>query len=335
MTEPSPVRIALFGAGRIGKVHAENIARHPRTELAAVVDVQPEAAAALAARYRAAVGSAAAVMADASIPAIFICSATDTHAELIEAGARAGKVVFCEKPIDLSLGRVERCLRVVEETGAKLFVGFNRRFDPNFRALKRALESGEIGKPELLQISSRDPAPPGADYLRVSGGLFKDMMIHDLDMACFLMGEAPKRLSASAANLVDPEIGAAGDVDTAAVTLEFPSGALGVITNSRRASYGYDQRLEVHGEAGMLQAGNVRESTVTVSDARGVTGAKPQHFFLERYREAYRAELEAFIAVCTGEAEPEVSGAEGRLALVLAEAAQRALESGCAQPVEI
>ena len=322
------VSVALFGAGRIGKVHAANIALHPQTQLAAVVDVHTPAAEALAAQYGAKVSSADEVFAAAAIPAILIGSATDTHADLIEAGARAGKTIFCEKPIDLSVERVQRCLQVVSEHDAKLFVGFNRRFDKNFRALKTALERGDIGTPELVQITSRDPGPPSAEYVKVSGGLFKDMMIHDLDMACWLVNDTPVSVSASGSSLVTPEIAAAGDIDTAVITLKFASGALAVITNSRRASYGYDQRVEVHGSEGMLQAGNVLENTVVKSNANGVVSEKPLHFFLERYKEAYRAELEHFVRVVQGEAEPEVSGLEGARALVLAEAAGRALKTG-------
>lgn len=328
------IPIALFGAGRIGKVHAANIARQPQTRLAAVVDVHAPAAAALAAQYSAAVASAEEVFADPAISAILIASATDTHADLIEAGARAGKTIFCEKPIDLSLERVQRCLEVVREQKAKLFVGFNRRFDKNFRALKTALIAGDIGTPELVQITSRDPGPPSADYIRVSGGLFKDMTIHDLDLACWLVGDAAVTVSASGSSLVDPGIGEAGDIDTAIVTLGFASGALAVITNSRRASYGYDQRVEVHGSGGMLQAGNVLENTVVKSDANGVVSQKPLHFFLERYKEAYREELEHFVRVVQGEAEPEVSGLEGERALVLAEAAEQALKTGRTQRLE-
>ncbi len=327
------ISVALFGAGRIGKVHATNLAAHPQTRLAAVVDVYAPAAAALAAQYGSKVATADEVFASSEIPAILIGSATDTHADLIEAGARAGKVIFCEKPIDLSLERVQRCLRVVDEHDAKLFVGFNRRFDKNFRALKTALDSGDVGTPELLQITSRDPGPPSAEYLKVSGGLFKDMTIHDLDLACWLVGDTPVGVSASGSSLLS-EVAAAGDVDTAIVTLKFGSGALAVITNSRRATYGYDQRVEVHGSEGMLQAGNVLENTVVKSSASGVVTQKPLHFFLERYAKAYRAELEHFVKVVKGEAEPEVSGREGERALVLAEAAGRALKTGETQYLE-
>ncbi|MCA9838230.1 MAG: inositol 2-dehydrogenase [Trueperaceae bacterium] len=322
------LNVALFGAGRIGKVHAASVAKNSDAQLLAVVDVHEPSARALAEQYGARVSSQEAVFSDASIDAILICSATNTHADLIEAGARSGKVIFCEKPIDLSLERVKSCLAVVKEHKAKLFVGFNRRFDKNFRALKNALTNGEIGKAELLQISSRDPGPPPLDYIKVSGGLFRDMMIHDLDMACWLMGETPVAVSASASSVVDKKIGEAGDVDTAIVTLEFASGALAVITNSRRASYGYDQRIEVHGEKGMLQAENVLESTLIKSTGDGVVSQKPMYFFLERYEGAYASELESFIQLANGKAEAEVSGEDGERALALADAALRALESG-------
>ena len=325
------VKVALFGAGRIGKVHAANLFRHSQAELSAVVDVHTPSAEALAAQYGAQVKSEAEVFADSAIDAILIGSATDTHAGLIEKGARAGKAIFCEKPIDLSVARVQACLEVVKEHGAKLFVGFNRRFDKNFRALKEALEEGSIGTPELVQITSRDPGPPQLSYIEVSGGLFKDMTIHDLDMACWLMGETPVKVSASGSCLVDTAIGEAGDIDTAVVTLEFAGGALAVISNSRRAAYGYDQRIEVLGSSGMLQADNVLESTLIKSSAAGVTGQKPLHFFLERYAEAYRAELDAFVTFVLGEANSEVSGEDGERALVLAEAAARALETGQTQ----
>lgn len=322
------LNVALFGAGRIGKVHAASLAKNPAVRLLAVIDVHEPSARALAEQYGAQVVSQEEVFANKEIAAILICSATNTHADLIEAGARSGKVIFCEKPIDLSLERVKSCLSVVKEHDAKLFVGFNRRFDKNFRALKDALRAGDIGKAELLQISSRDPGPPPLEYIKVSGGLFRDMMIHDLDMACWLMDDKPIAITASASSVVDKKIGEAGDVDTAIVTLEFESGALAVITNSRRASYGYDQRIEVHGEKGMLQAENVLESTVVKSTETGIISQKPLFFFLERYEAAYAAELDAFIKLATGEAEAEVSGEDGERALALADAALRALETG-------
>ncbi|MEZ4605397.1 MAG: inositol 2-dehydrogenase [Deinococcales bacterium] len=320
-------QLALFGAGRIGKVHASTVAKHPQCRLSAVVDVNAEAAQALATQYGARVARAEEVFADKTIDGILICSATNTHADLIEAGARAGKVIFCEKPIDLGLERIQTCLNVVAEHKAKLFVGFNRRFDRNFRQLKESLAAGEIGKPELLIITSRDPGPPPISYIQVSGGLYKDMMIHDLDMITWLMDEMPIAISAHGSCMVDPEIGQAGDVDTATVTLEFASGALGIITNSRRTSYGYDQRIEVHGDNGMLQAGNILENTVVKSNPDGVKGAKPVYFFLERYMDSYAKELEAFMSIFDG-AEPEVDGSAGERSLRLAEAALESLRTG-------
>ncbi len=322
------INLALFGAGRIGKVHAASVHANPAVRLAAVIDLHEPSAKALAEQYGAEVMTEDDVFRNKDIPAILICSATNTHAELIEKGARSGKVIFCEKPIDLSLDRVKACLEVVKEHNAKLFVGFNRRFDKNFRAVKNALDAGEIGRAELIQISSRDPGPPPIEYIKVSGGLYLDMMIHDLDIACWLMNETPVAISASGSSIVNKAIGEAGDVDTAIVTLEFAGGELAVITNSRRASYGYDQRIEVHGEKGMLQAENVTESTLIKSTEDGVTSQKPVYFFLERYEEAYAAELCQFIDVVTGKAESEVSGEDGERALMLADAAVRSLETG-------
>ncbi len=250
------ISFCQFGAGRIGAIHAGNIARHDGARLLHVVDVNEEAARQLAAQYGARVSSADAALADPAVDAVLIASSTDTHASLIEAAARAGKAVFCEKPIDLDRARVEACLAVVEKTGVTLMVGFNRRFDPNFTKLQAQLRSGRIGKLEMLAITSRDPGPPPLAYIKVSGGLFRDMMIHDLDMARWLLAEEPVEIFAAASCLVDPEIGAAGDVDSAIVTLKTASGTLCQIANSRRASYGYDQRIEAHGAKGMLRAGN-------------------------------------------------------------------------------
>jgi myo-inositol 2-dehydrogenase/D-chiro-inositol 1-dehydrogenase len=322
------ISFCQFGAGRIGAIHAANIARHPGARLATVVDIDIAAAARLAERHGAAVGEAAAALADPKIDAVVIASATDTHASLVEAAARAGKAVFCEKPLDLDRARVEACLAVVRQTGTLLMVGFNRRFDPNFAKLHEHLRAGRIGKLEQVAITSRDPAPPPLAYVKVSGGLFRDMMIHDLDMARWLLGEEPVAVYAAASCLVDPAIGQAGDVDTAVVTLKTASGALAQISNSRRASYGYDQRIEVLGASGMLQAGNQSESTLVVSGADGVTGEKPQPFFLERYAEAYRRELDHFIGAVAAKTAPATSGADGLAALVLADACVESARTG-------
>ncbi len=320
--------IALFGAGRIGNVHAATIANHPDCTLAAVVDVYAPAAEKLAETYGSKVVTSEEVFADSSIDGIIIGSATNTHADLIEAGSRAGKAIFCEKPIDLDVKRVDECLNVVNEHNAKLMVGFNRRFDKNFSLLKNRLVAGEIGKAELITIISRDPEPPPVSYIEVSGGLFRDMMIHDLDIACWLMNEDPVAISASGSCLVDKAIGKAGDVDTAIVTLEFAKGELAVITNSRRASYGYDQRVEVHGSEGMLELKNVLESTVTSSTTTGTTQEKPVFFFLERYAEAYASELRSFVAMMQNKEADVPTGIDGKRALVLADAAVASLKSG-------
>ncbi len=327
------ISFCQFGAGRIGAIHAANLARHPAARLRTVVDVDIAAAAKLAERHGAAVGEAAAALADPAVDAVLIASSTDTHAALIEAAARAGKAVFCEKPIDLDRARVEACLAVVGRAGVPLMIGFNRRFDPSFAKLQRELGAGRIGKLELVAITSRDPAPPPPAYVKVSGGLFRDMMIHDLDMARWLLGEEPIEVYAAASCLVDPAIGAAGDVDTAVVTLKTAAGALAQISNSRRASYGYDQRIEVLGAAGMLQAGNQPEDTVVVARADGMVGAKPQYFFVERYTEAYRRELDHFIAAVAGKTAPATTGADGLAALVLADACVESVRTG--KPVEL
>lgn len=320
--------IALFGAGRIGNVHAATIANHPDCNLAAVVDVYAPAAEKLAETYGSKVSTSEAVFSDSSIDGIIIGSATNTHADLIEAGARAGKAIFCEKPIDLEVNRVNECLKVVDEHNAKLMVGFNRRFDKNFSQLKQRLDAGEVGKAELITIISRDPEPPPVSYIEVSGGLFRDMMIHDLDIACWLMKEDPIAISASGSCLVDDAIGKAGDVDTAIVTLEFAKGELAVITNSRRASYGYDQRVEVHGSQGMIQLKNILESSVVSSTDTGTTEEKPVFFFLERYAEAYASELRSFVAMMQNQQTDVPTGIDGKRALVLADAAVASLKSG-------
>ncbi|CAN7685844.1 inositol 2-dehydrogenase [Neorhizobium sp. LjRoot104] len=322
------LRIGLLGAGRIGRVHAVNIAGHARSELVAVSDVNEEAAQSLASSYGAKALSSEAILEDASIDAVLIATSTDTHSTLIEDAARAGKAVLCEKPVDLSLQRAKACLAVASATGVPVMIGFNRRFDPNFARVKAALDAGEIGKPELLSITSFDPAPPPVSYVKVSGGLFRDMMIHDFDMANFLMGDAPKTVHAVGTSIVDPEIGAAGDVDTAVVTLTYADGRIAVIKNSRRAVYGYDQRVELLGAEGLLSAANVLENTVSKATKAGVTSAKPEFFFLERYMRAYAAEWDAFLRAILDGARIPVTLADGVAALAMAEAATQSARSG-------
>ena len=315
------LNVGLLGAGRIGNVHARAITAHPGSRLAAVSDVFAANADKLAAEFGTTVRSNDEIIADPAIDAVLIATSTDTHSDLIEAATSAGKAVLCEKPVDLSLARAKACLAHVEKTGRAVMIGFNRRFDPGFAALKAAVDAGEIGRPELLSVTSFDPAPPPVAYVKVSGGLFRDMMIHDFDMTNFVMGAAPVTVAATASSLVDPEIGAAGDVDTAVVTLTYADGRIAVIKNSRRAVFGYDQRLEILGSDGMLQATNVLENNLVRSTREGVTAAKPLHFFLERYMPAYRAEWAAFVeAVATRGAFP-VTLQDGVAALAMAEAA--------------
>ena len=322
------LKIGLLGAGRIGQVHAAAISAHPDSVLAAVSDVYVPAAEALATPYDAAVKSSDEIIADSAIDAVLVATSTDTHSDLIEAATRAGKAVLCEKPVDLSLARARVCLANAEQTGQPVMVGFNRRFDPNFALIKEGLATGEIGKAELLSITSFDPAPPPVSYIKVSGGLFRDMMIHDFDMANFIMGEAPVSISATGSCVVDPEIGAAGDIDTAIVTLTYADGKLAVIKNSRRAGYGYDQRLEVLGADGLLQVNNMLESSVVKSTIDGVVSAKPTYFFLERYMPAYRAEWAAFVEAMQANNPMPVTLEDGVQALAMAEAAKQSLDTG-------
>jgi len=324
--------IAVLGAGRIGRIHAGNIAAHAGVRLVGVAETDASAAAQLAALH----GTRTLDVADAMrADAVLIASPTPTHADYIEQAAAAGRAVFCEKPIDLSAARVRTCLATAQRAGIVLMVGFNRRFDPHFAAVKQRLDAGEIGALELLTIINRDPSPPPLSYVANSGGLFRDMMIHDLDMARFLLDEEPVEVTAAASCLVDPAIGAAGDVDTALVTLRTASGRLCQISNSRRATYGYDQRIEAHGAGGLLRAGNVFPTTVDIANASGFRSDPVLPFFLERYAAAYRAELDAFVKAARGEAPARPNGEDGLRALLLADAAVEAARSGrTVQPAE-
>ena len=322
------LNVGLLGAGRIAGVHATAISSHPGSRLAAVSDINAEAAARLAAQYGTQARTTDAILADPGIDAVLIATSTDTHSDLIERATGAGKAVLCEKPVDLSLARAQACQKVAAANGKPVMIGFNRRFDPNFATLKAAADRGEIGKTELLSVTSFDPAPPPVAYIKVSGGLFRDMMIHDFDMANFIMGAAPVSVFAAGSSIVDPAIGQAGDVDTAVVTLTYGDGRIAVIKNSRRAVYGYDQRLELLGSEGLLQAQNMLESTVVKSTTAGVTGAKPTYFFLERYMPAYAAEWAAFVAAVTTGAALPVTLADGVAALAMAEAATRSARTG-------
>ncbi|ETS30107.1 inositol 2-dehydrogenase [Photorhabdus temperata] len=320
--------IALFGAGRIGQVHAANIANHKETCLYSVVDPNQESAESLARKYQTKVQAIEQAISDPEVHGVLIASATDTHVDLIELAAKHHKKIFCEKPVHLDIERVHHCLETVKQYQVPLFIGFNRRYDPQFRRLKTLFDTGTIGKAESLLITSRDPSPPSAEYVKVSGGMFRDMTIHDFDMARFIIGEEPYSIYAQGSNLVDPAIGQAGDIDTAFIVMKFPSGAMAAITNSRRSGYGYDQRIELHGEKGLLSAGNIKENSVELWENTGCLAARPEHFFLQRYREAYIAEWDHFVDVMADRATPECSGFDGKQALYLADKALESLYSG-------
>ena len=322
------VRLAVLGAGRIGKIHGRNAALHPQARLISVSDPHQPSAEALAAETGARVSTIDEAIAADDVDAVLICTPTSTHADLIERAVQAGKAVFCEKPVDLSSDRIRRCLAEVGKAGKPLMIGFNRRFDPNFATLKQRLVDGSVGEVELVTIISRDPAPPPVSYIESSGGLFRDMMIHDLDLARFLLAEEPVEVHAVASALVDPAIGRAGDVDTAAVLLKTASGKIAQISNSRRATYGYDQRIEVHGSKGLIRAHNVPKTTVEVATGAGFLADPVQDFFLERYAEAYRLEMTAFVDAILAGKVPNPSGEDGLKAQILADAATQAAQTG-------
>lgn len=328
------IRFGVIGAGRIGKVHARTIASNPKATLAYIADAVPQAAQALAAEHGAKVASVDDIMKAKDVDAVLIGSPTGFHAEQIQAAAKAGKAIMCEKPVSLSVELIEATLKVVEAHQATLMIGFNRRFDPSFAEVERRIRRGDVGAVEMVTVISRDPAPPPAEYVKGSGGIFRDMMIHDFDMARFLMGEEFVVVHALGSALVDPAIGAAGDVDTAAVQMQTASGRIAVITNSRRATYGYDQRMEVHGSKGMLHAKNVHNTTVELLNGSGYQADPIQNFFLERYGAAYANELNTFIAaVESGNRDPRPSGFDGLQAQKLADAATVSWQTG--KPVKI
>jgi myo-inositol 2-dehydrogenase/D-chiro-inositol 1-dehydrogenase len=328
------INFALFGAGRIGVLHAANIAaNHPRARLSCVYDTNTAAAQETAAKYGARVASSVeAALDDAAIDAVLIASSTSTHVDLITASAHAGKAILCEKPIDLDIERVERCRREIAGTGVPVQIAFNRRYDPNHRAVREAVRKGDIGALELLVITSRDPGLPALSYLKGSGGIFRDMTIHDFDLARFILGDDPiEEVFATGSVLVNPGLREFGDVDTAMVVMKAASGALVHINNSRRAVYGYDQRVEAFGAKGMVASDNQRASTLTRSDAQATDAKEPLlNFFMERYARAYVDELNDFIDMVGGKRPPSVGFEDGRCALILANAAVESLRTGAA-----
>jgi myo-inositol 2-dehydrogenase/D-chiro-inositol 1-dehydrogenase len=323
------LNLALIGAGRIGRLHAETIAfRIPEATLAAITDLRADLAEAVARRCaipRVAI-SAGEIFQDPSVDAVLICSPTNTHAQLVIEAAQAGKHVFCEKPIDHSIEKIDRALKEVEKAGVKLQVGYNRRFDANFARVRKAIISAEIGRPHLLHIISRDPAPPPISYIKDSGGMFLDMTTHDFDMARFLIGDDVTQVYTAAGVRVDPQIGAAGDVDTAVIVLHFASGAIGTIDNCRKAPYGYDQRVEVLGSKGLIATENCYPNYAVISTADSVRRDLPLNFFLERYAQSFENELRAFVEAIIKDTPTPVTGADGRAPVVMGLAARKSYD---------
>ncbi len=326
-------KLALLGAGRIGKVHARAIAEDKRAKLVAVADAFPEAANAIADASGAAVKTIDEIEADKDIDAVIICTPTNTHADLIERFAKAGKAIFCEKPIDLDVNRARACLETVRKVGGKVMLGFNRRFDPHFQAVRKEIDKGSIGKVEMVTITSRDPGAPPAEYIKVSGGIFRDMTIHDFDMARYLLGEEIDTVMASASVLVDPKISELGDYDSASLILTTKSGRQAMISNSRRASYGYDQRIEVHGSLGAVSAENQRPVSIEIATKDGYTRPPLHDFFMTRYTAAYAAEISAFIDSLEKGTPLSPSAEDGLIALALADAALKSVEQKAAVKV--
>lgn len=322
------LRLGIIGAGRIGRVHAETLAfRLPEAEITAITDVNREAAEALAARcgIPKAAATAAEIFADPGTDAVLICTSTDTHTGLIVDAAKAGKHIFCEKPISQNLAEIDISIAAAEKAGVKLQVGFNRRFDSNFLRVREAVASGEVGAPSLMHIISRDPAPPSYAYLKSSGGIFMDMMIHDFDMARYLMGEEVDEVYASAGVLVDPGFRDVPDFDTALVVLRFRNGAIGSIDNSRKAVFGYDQRVEILGSKGKIATENRYPNQVIVSGEKCVYTDLPLNFFMQRYTESFALELELFVKAVLEDKPTPVTGADSRVPVVMALAASKSV----------
>lgn len=330
------INIAIIGTGRIGRIHAENLALHIReANLTTVTDINPESARQVAADFNIpnVASDYASVLADDSIDAVAICTSTDTHAQYIIDAAKAGKHIFCEKPIALDLATIDAALAAVAESGVKLMVGFNRRYHPNFKRIRDLVAEGRIGAPHLVRISSRDSAPPPVSYVEVSGGIFLDMTIHDFDMARYVLGSEVTEVFATGSVLVDEGIGSVGDVDTAVVVMHYENGAICTIDNSREAVFGYDQRLEVFGAGGMLTCENTFPNSVVHTGKEGVISGKPYFSFLDIYRQTFIEELRAFVACVEKDTEPPITGLDGRYPLVMGIAATRSLREG--RPVKL
>ena len=336
MNKIPKVRVGVIGTGRIGTLHIEHIAQDiPEAELVALCSLDRPSMETLAKRFNVAqtTNDYTELLADPQIDAVLVTSATNTHVEISQAAAKAGKHIFCEKPIALDLEQIDETLAIVEKAGVKFQVGFNRRFDASFMRVHEAVASGEIGDPHIMRITSRDPAPPLIEYIKVSGGIFLDMTIHDFDMARYLIGDEVEEIYATGGVRVDPQIGAAGDIDTAVITLQFQNGVIATIDNSREAVYGYDQRVEVFGSKGMVTAANLLTDTVTFSGSEGTRAALPPYFFLERYKAAFLSELQAFFACIQEDTPPPVTGKDGRAPVVMGLAALKSLREN--RPVRL
>jgi len=334
----SKLKVGIIGAGRIGKMHAENIKRYfsEEVEIISIADIFADKildwanSIGVSRVYK----DHRAVLENKEIDAVLICSSTDTHSQFIIEAAQEGKHIFCEKPIDFNVEKIKQALSEVEKAGVKLQIGFQRRFDPHFRKMKQMILEGKIGEMHILKITSRDPEPPPIDYIKVSGGIFLDMTIHDFDMARYLTGSEVEEVFAVANVLVDPKIGEVGDVDTAIVTLKFKNGVLGVIDNSRKSVYGYDQRIEVFGSKGSLSVGNELNTNVVYSGDGGILSDKPKYFFIERYKEAYIEEIKAFIDAIINDKETPVTGIDGLEPVLIGLAAKKSSEEKRAVKVE-
>ena len=331
-----PLRIGIIGAGRIGKLHAKSVTYNvPSATVLGITDVCQNGLRELADELgiKKVYADYKEMLADPEIEAVFVCSSTDTHADIAIEAAKAGKHIFCEKPVDLTPEKVRAVIDAVEKAGVKIQVGFNRRFDHNFANIHRMAEDGKLGEVHIVKITSRDPAPPPAEYSAVSGGMFLDMTIHDFDMARYMAGSEVTQVYAKATCLVDPAIGEAGDVDTAIITLTFANGALGVIDNSRRAAYGYDQRVEVFGSKGAAMASNDTPTTVTFMGEDGVVSDKPLYFFLERYMQSFRDEVVQFVDAVKNDTNTPATALDGLNTLLVALAAKKSVALG--RPVEM
>ena len=336
MNTSSKIGVGVVGTGRIGKLHIQHLCQDiPDAEVVSICSLDIETAETLSHQFNISETTTnyKTLLTNPQIDAILVASSTDTHVEICQAAAKAGKHIFCEKPIALDLEQIDETLAIVKEADVKFQVGFNRRFDVNFRRVRDVISSGEIGEPHILRITSRDPSPPPIEYAKVSGGMFLDMTIHDFDMARYLIDDEVITVYAVGAVRVDPKIGEIGDIDTAVITLQFQNGVLATIDNSRKAVYGYDQRVEVFGAKGMVTVGNLSTDTVTLTNNTGRLSANPPYFFIERYKDAYLSELRTFVQCILDDKQPPVSGMDGRAPVVMGYAALKSLREN--RPVKL